>query len=86
MRDKYLLKGQVVHWLTLSYAIYYYAENSNTSNLLCLLIISLLSLLLFILNYARLEVKVIGTIYCIHIDMICLIILNANNISKATYA
>lgn len=51
--------------MTLSYSIYYYINDDNIVNLLCLLITCLLSLALFILHYTDLHTKVLGTIFCI---------------------
>lgn len=72
--------------MTISYSVYYYIEDDNIVNLLCLLITCLLSLALFILHYTDLQTKVLGTIFCIQIDMVCLIILNAKNLNQTTYA
>ncbi|CAK79834.1 unnamed protein product (macronuclear) [Paramecium tetraurelia] len=41
---------------------------------------------MFILRYANSQIKAIGTILCIQIDLICLIILNFINLNVTTYA
>ncbi|CAD8164819.1 unnamed protein product [Paramecium pentaurelia] len=86
MIDRQFVKVQAIHWMSFCYSVYFYIQNRNTSNLLCLVIICLLSPFVMLFHYAKLRAKMIGTIFCIQIDLICLIILNQENLNHASYA
>ncbi|CAK74678.1 unnamed protein product (macronuclear) [Paramecium tetraurelia] len=84
--DRQFVKVQAIHWMSFCYSVYFYLESRNTSNLLCLVILCLIFPIVLLFHYAKLRVKIIGTIFCIQIDLICLIILNYENLNHASYA
>ncbi|CAD8073163.1 unnamed protein product [Paramecium primaurelia] len=86
MKDRQFLRGLTLHCLTFCYSIYFYTIRNEISNLLCLIIASIILITMFILRYTNLQIKVIGTILCIQIDVICLIIMNIVNLNVTTYA
>ncbi|CAD8102043.1 unnamed protein product [Paramecium primaurelia] len=86
MKDRQILKGLLLHSLTFCYSIYFYTIRSEASNLFCMIITSIITITMFILRYKNQQVKVIGTILCIQIDVICLIILNIVNLNVTSYA
>ncbi|CAD8149211.1 unnamed protein product [Paramecium octaurelia] len=86
MKDRQFLRGLLFHSITFCYSIYFYSVRSEATNLFCMIIASIISITLFILRYKNLQVKLIGTILCIQIDVICLIILNVVNLNVTSYA
>ncbi|CAD8166803.1 unnamed protein product [Paramecium pentaurelia] len=86
MIDRQFLKVQAIYWMSFCYSIYFYIEDRNTTNLICLVIICLLFPVVIVFHFANLRTKIIGTIFCIQIDLICLIILNQQNLNHVSYA
>ncbi|CAD8072292.1 unnamed protein product [Paramecium sonneborni] len=86
MKDRQFLRSQILHCIAFCYSIYFYTIENEASNLICMIITSIIQITMFILRYTNLQIKVIGTILCIQIDVICLIILNFANLNVATYA
>ncbi|CAD8176431.1 unnamed protein product [Paramecium octaurelia] len=86
MIDRSFLKVQAIHWMSFCYSIYFYISDRNTTNLICLGIMCLVFPVIIIFQYAKMHTKIIGTIFCIQIDLICLIILNQQNLNHASYA
>ncbi|CAD8066383.1 unnamed protein product [Paramecium sonneborni] len=86
MKDRQFLRGQILHCLTFCYSIYFYTIRNETINLICMIIASIIQIAMFVLRFNNLQVKVVGIILCIQIDLICLIILNVANLNVTTYA
>ncbi|CAD8071762.1 unnamed protein product [Paramecium primaurelia] len=68
--------------MILSYSIYHYFQNSCLLNVIQLIIITLITLALILLQNLFNKFMLQGTILCIELDMFCLIIMNIHNFGR----
>ncbi|CAK90490.1 unnamed protein product (macronuclear) [Paramecium tetraurelia] len=72
--------------MILSYSIYHQLESSCLLNLIQLIIITSITLALILLQNVFNKFMLQGTIICIQLDMICLIIMNVHNFGRIPFS
>ncbi|CAD8177256.1 unnamed protein product [Paramecium octaurelia] len=72
--------------MILSYSIYHQLESSCLLNLIQLIIITSISLALILLQNVFNKLMLQGTIICIQLDVICLIIMNVHNFGRIPFS
>ncbi|CAD8183357.1 unnamed protein product [Paramecium octaurelia] len=72
--------------MILSYSIYHQSQNSCVLNLIQLIIITLITLGLILLQNVFNKFMLQGTIICIQLDMFCLIIMNIHNFGRIPFS
>ncbi|CAD8186703.1 unnamed protein product [Paramecium pentaurelia] len=72
--------------MILSYSIYHQFESASLLNLIQLIIITSITLALILVQHVYNKFMLQGTIICIQLDMICLIIMNVHNFGRIPFS
>ncbi|CAD8099885.1 unnamed protein product [Paramecium sonneborni] len=85
MQNQKCFMINILQSMILSYSIYNQFQSSCLLNMIQLIIISSITFALILLQYAFNKFMLQGTIVCIQLDMICLIIMNVHNLGRIPF-